>query len=84
MKISETFKCKTTRPLNALDVVGIAELAQFTSFEKGTFPTLVSAAMDELYREWKFEVEDSDLNFTDWNKGRLMFRDGSSLMITER
>lgn len=79
MKIADAFKVTTTRPLNALDVVGIAELAQFTEFPVGgVFP--VADADITIRNEWRWEVDDGhgleQLTFKD---ARVVFKDGSTL-----
>jgi hypothetical protein len=81
-KIADTFNVKTTRPLNALNSVSIAELAQFTRFETdGRFP--VADAESTLRREWAYEVDAMhDLNHLDMKKAVLWFKDGSTLTIT--
>jgi len=78
MKLDKAFKITTTRPLNALDKVGIAELAQFTDVDvSGKYK--VADAFNKLYAEWSFEVLDSDLEFLDLHGARILFKDGSSL-----
>lgn len=84
MQIASTFKVQTTRPLNALNSVSIAELAQFTNFDTdGRFP--VADAENTLRREWAFEIETlHDLNHLDAKKAVLWFKDGSTLTFTRK
>ena len=84
MKISEAFNVATTRPLNALNVVSIAELAQFTPTEIcGKYP--IAVAEDTIRKEWNFEVEHyHDLNYLDFNKAVVWFKDGSSLTFKKK
>lgn len=78
MKISNAFKVTTTRPLDALDKVGIAELAQFTNVDlSGKYK--VADAFNTIQDEWSFEVLPSDLEFLDLHGARVLFKDGSSL-----
>ena len=82
MKISEAFKVTTTRPLNALNVVGIAELAQFTDFSAGgVFP--VADADITIRNEWRFEVDDGHgLERLTFKDACVVFKDGSSLTFS--
>ena len=82
MKISEAFKVTTTRPLNALNVVGIAELAQFTDFPAGgVFP--VADADITIRNEWRFEVDEGHgLEYLTFKDARVVFKDGSSLTFS--
>ena len=82
MKISETFKVITTRPLNALDKVGIAELAQFTQFIPHDFP--FSAAWQTLANEWKFEYEPRDDEYQTMSGLQMFFKDGSSIKLKRK
>lgn len=78
-KIADVFKVTTTRPLNALDRVSIAELAQFTPTEIcNRYP--VAVAEHSVLEEWLLEVDhDHDLNYLDFNRAVVWFKDGSSL-----
>lgn len=78
-KISEAFKVQTTRPLDNLNAVSIAELAQFTAFTSDNqFP--VADAENALRKEWAFEVDaNHSLNHLDFKKAVLWFLDGSTL-----
>lgn len=82
MKISEVFKVVTTRPLDALNVVGIAELAQFTNFVPHDFP--FSAAWQALANEWKFEYDMRDDEYQTMNGLQMFFKDGSSLTLKRK
>jgi hypothetical protein len=85
MKISEAFKVTTTRPLDALDKVGIAELAQFTVFDPTSSITKVAAAFDTVYGEWSYEVDHfHDLNHLDFDKAVVWFKDGSSITFKSK
>ena len=80
MKISQYFDVTTVRPLNALDKVGIAELAQFLTFEPSSSVTPVAAAFDELVKEYKLERDaEHGLEYLDWKHARMVFKDGSTL-----
>lgn len=80
MKIAEYFTITTTRPLTALDKVGIAELAQFLPFDPSSNVTSVAAAFDELVKEYKWERDaEHGLEYLDWNHARMVFKDGSTL-----
>lgn len=79
MKISEAFKVTTTRPLNALTKVGIAELAQFTPFTLHSMP--FAAAWQALVNEWKFEYDMSDSEYQTMSGLLMFFKDGSSLKL---
>jgi len=81
-KISEVFKVITTRPLNALDKVGIAELAQFTPFNLHDFP--FSAAWQALVNEWNFEYNPRDDKYQTMNGLMMFFKDGSSLVLKRK
>ena len=82
MKICEAFKVTTTRPLNALNVVSIAELAQFTDFPAGgVFP--VADADITIRNEWRFEVDDGHgLERLTFKDACVVFKDGSSLTFS--
>lgn len=79
VRMSEVFKVSTTRPLNALDKVGIAELAQFTHFALHDFP--LSAAWQALIDEWRFEYQARDDEFQTMSGLLMFFKDGSSLQL---
>lgn len=81
MKISEAFSVVTTRPLDALNMVGIAELVQFTEFDPTAFITKAAAADHAIRKEWKWELEDSELNFLAWQRLMLVFKDGSTISL---
>jgi hypothetical protein len=84
VRISDVFKVATTRPLNALDKVSIAELAQFTP-TKICVKYPVAVAEDTIREEWNFEVDHyHDLNYLDQNRAVVWFKDGSSLSFTKR
>jgi hypothetical protein len=84
MKISEAFAVSITRPLDALDTVSIAELAQFTPTKIcDKYP--IAVAEDAIREEWNFEVEHyHDLNYLDFNKAMIWFKDGSSLTFKKK
>lgn len=86
-QICDAFKVQTFRPENAPDVVSIAELAVFTEFELYAGPrsnsTPCSRADFAIRKHWKFEIEESDLNYLDFAKMHINFRDGSSLTLTD-
>ena len=82
MKISDVFKVITTRPLNALDKVGIAELAQFTPLILHDFP--FSAAWQTLVNEWKFEYDMRDDEYQTMNGLMMFFKDGSSITLERK
>jgi hypothetical protein len=84
MKIADFFRTQYTRPLNALNVVSIAELAKFTNFNPKSSVTPVAAAWDTLQGEWSWEYMMSDLEYLDFKSLRMFFKDGSSLTLTER
>jgi hypothetical protein len=85
MKINEAFKVVTTRPLNALNKVSIADVAQFTVFDPTSSVTKVAAAFDTIYGEWSYEVDHfHDLNHLDFNKAVVWFNDGSSLTFKQK
>ncbi len=71
-------KFETTRPLDALDKVGIADLAIYTPMGQAD----TAQAVDQVLRaEWQWEIDHGHgLEFLDWRKGRIVFKDGS--MIT--
>ena len=80
MKIAEYFNVTTTRPLNALDKVSIAELAQFMPFDPSSSVTPVAAAFDELVKEYKWERDaEHGLEYLDWKDARMVFKDNSTL-----
>lgn len=80
MKISEYFNVTTTRPLNALDKVGVAELAQFLPFDPSSSVTPVAAAFDELVKEYKWERDAAHgLEYLNWKDARMVFKDNSTL-----
>ena len=82
VRLSEVFKVSTTRPLNALDKVGIAELAQFTHFQLHDFP--FSGAWEALMNEWKFEYDMRDDEFQTMSGLKMFFKDGSSLALARK
>lgn len=82
MKISEAFKVSTTRPLAALNVVSIAELAQFTPFTSRDFP--FAAAWEALMNEWKFEYDMRDDEFQTMTGLQMFFKDGSSITLKRK
>ncbi len=82
VRLSEVFKVSTTRPLNALDKVSIAELAQFTHFTLHDFP--FSAAWSALMNEWKFEYDMRDDEFQTMSGLKMFFKDGSSLALARK
>lgn len=82
MKISEAFKVTTTRPINALNVVGIAELAQFTDFPAGGVFSVADADIT-IRNEWRFEVDDGHgLERLTFKDACVYFKDGSSLTFS--
>ena len=81
MKISEAFKVEITRPLDAINSVSIAELAQFTNFDPTSSITKAAAAFDTLQGEWSFEYLPHDLEYLDFKGMRMFFKDGSSLKL---
>ena len=83
-KIADVFDVTTTRPLNALNVVGIAELAQFTPFISfGKYPLI--DADEKLREEWKFELDtEHELMQLTFTSNRLIFKDGSTLTMKVR
>jgi hypothetical protein len=78
-KIADQFRVVTTRPLNALKSVGIAELAQFTFFPTGgVFP--VADADITVRNEWRFEVDEGHgLERLTFKDACIVFKDGSTL-----
>jgi hypothetical protein len=80
--MSEVFKVETTRPLSALNKVGIAELAQFTHFIPHDFP--FSAAWQTLVNEWKFEYEPRDDEYQTMSGLQMFFKDGSSIKLKRK
>lgn len=82
MKISEAFNVLTTRPLDALNVVSIAELAQFTRFEPHAMP--FSAAWQALANDWSFEYDMSDNEYQTLSGLRMFFKDGSSITLKRK
>jgi hypothetical protein len=81
VKLADFFKVVITRPLNSLDKVSIAELAQFTEFDPKEGITMFASADLTLRREWPFEIKDTDLNNFDFNSLYLCFKDGSHLIL---
>ncbi len=79
MKIAEAFKVTTTRSLDALDKVGIAELAQFTTFTLHSMP--FSAAWQALVSEWPFEYNMNDNEYQTMGGLKMFFKDGSSITL---
>jgi hypothetical protein len=78
-KIADTFKVVTTRPLNALNSVSIAELAQFTLVPTGgVFP--VADADITVRKEWRWEVDEGHgLERLTFKDACIVFKDGSTL-----
>ena len=78
-KIADTFKVVTTRPLDALNSVSIAELAQFTLVPTGgVFP--VADADITVRKEWRFEVDEGHgLERLTFKDACIVFKDGSTL-----
>jgi hypothetical protein len=81
MKISEAFKVTTTRPLNALDKVGIAELVQYTNFDPKEAITKAVSADRAIRKEWSWEIKDTDLNRLDFKGLQIGFKDGSYIVL---
>lgn len=79
MKLSDVFKVKYARPLDALKSVSIAELAQFTDFTPHNYP--FSAAWEALRKEWKFEYISSDNEYQTISGLKMFFKDGSSIEL---
>lgn len=80
MKVSEFFKVITTRPLNALNKISIAELAQYSDIGGIKSNNPIADAEAILRKEWIFEIDaDHKLNHLDGNSARLVFKDGSTL-----
>jgi hypothetical protein len=66
--------------LNALDKVGIAELAQFLTFDPSSSVTPTAAAYDELAKEYKLERDmENCVEFLAWKHAKMVFKDGSTL-----
>jgi len=82
MKISEVFKVTTTRPLDALNVVGIAELAQFTHFVPHAMP--FSSAWQALAYDWSFEYDMRDDEYQTLSGLKMFFKDGSSITLERK
>lgn len=83
-RVCEAFKSVVTvRPLDALNSVSIAELAQFTLFDPASSLTKAAAAFDTLQGEWSWEYMPHDLEFLDWKGLRIYFKDGSSLAVCD-
>jgi len=82
VRLSEVFKVETTRPLSALDKVGIAELAQFTHFQLSDYP--LAAAWEALMNEWKLEYDMRDDEFQTMTGLQMFFKDGSSLFLRSK
>lgn len=79
MKLVDMFNVTTTRPLNALNVVGIAELAQFTDVGYNTRLPCMEAEQD-IRKEWSWEVDkEHEMNELSFNWARIVFKDGSML-----
>jgi hypothetical protein len=78
-KIADEFRVVTTRPLNALNSVSIAELAQFTKFPVGgLFP--VADADITIRNEWRWEVDEGHgLERLTFKDACVVFKDGSTL-----
>ncbi len=79
VKIADEFAVVTTRPLNALGKVGIAELAQYTVFPTGgVFP--VADADITVRNEWRWEVDEGHgLERLTFEDACIVFKDGSTL-----
>ena len=82
VRLSEVFKVETTRPLAALDKVGIAELAQYTHFQPHAYP--LAAAWGALMNEWKFEYDMRDDEFQAMTGLQMFFKDGSSIKLKRK
>ena len=78
-KIADTFKVVTTRPLDAPNSVGIAELSQYTAFPAGgVFP--VADADITVRNEWRWEVDEGHgLERLTFEDACIVFKDGSTL-----
>ena len=78
-KIADTFKVVTTRPLDALNSVSIAELAQFTLVPTGgVFP--VADADITVRKEWRWEGDEGHgLERLTFKDACIVFKDGSTL-----
>lgn len=77
-----TVKFTTTRPLDALNKVGIAELAVFTPLGDADTAQEVDAI---LRREWSWEIDqDHGLEYLDWRDGRIVFKDGSTITFVAK
>jgi hypothetical protein len=84
VKIIESFKTEHTRPMNALNLVSIAELAKFTNFDPASSITKAAAAWDTLQGEWSWEYMHHDQEYLDFNELKMFFKDGSSLTLKEK
>lgn len=84
MKICEAFSVEYSRPLDAIDKVAIAELAQFTVFDPSSSITKAAAAFDALQCEWSWEYLQHDLEYLDFKGLRMFFKDGSSIKLKEK
>lgn len=82
MKIAEAFKVTTTRPLDALDKVGIAELAQFTTFTLHAMP--FASAWQALVSDWSFEYDMNDNEYQTLSGLKMFFKDGSSITLKQK
>jgi hypothetical protein len=84
VKIADEFAVVTTRPLNALHKVGIAELAQFTHFPADRVFAIANAEL-AVRKEWNWEIDaDHDLNQLTLKNARVVFRDGSTLSFAAK
>lgn len=82
--VKNTLKVETSRPLNALDKVGIAELAQFTRFDPNSHITVCAAADEAIRKAFDWELADSPLDFLDYGKARIVFKDGSVISFSAK
>lgn len=82
--IAEVFDVTIGRPVEYPDTVSIAELAQFTRFDKKSFPTLASAADAAIRESMAWEVFHNGDNYVDWREARIGFKDGSFILFRER
>lgn len=83
-KISEQFRVVTTRPLDALNSIGIAELAQYTQFPVGgVFP--IADADITIRNEWRWEVDEGHgLERLTFEDACIVFKDGSTLTFKKK
>lgn len=85
-KIADMYNIKTSRPIEALDKVSIAELAQYTEFDEiAKYP--LAEAYSSLMAQWPFEIDKTSetayfLSHLDFTSARVFFNDGSCLMFS--